>query len=282
METDRIADVLAENGHVSEAVAMLGKGYEGVRVKDESNDRKYFTITPRIVSAYARNSHDLALWETVKDVAGEGGECFLNTEQLAILAGISTGQASNSRKYWIKIGFLKGEIRKDPGYSQAVWHLSVPDIWAKNIEWCEKYPKIKDRLAFRAAHKSLHRVKPSPSEGKPSPSETKKSQYKKNQEDRDLADAVIFTALENLTGGLNTDTPRFVDTWKEKHSLEWILKAIEIAKEKKARSVKYVDSILIGWEANGYPKTREDQVKDRKKSDTQTPLEAYARSIGAI
>jgi hypothetical protein len=163
---------------VQEALEML-KTNEQIRVKDESNDHKYFTITPRIVKAYARNPHDLALWETIKDIAGESGECYLNTEQLAILGGMSTGQVSNSRKYWLKIGFLKGETRKDPGYSQSVWHLSVPDLWQKNIEWCEKHPKIEDRIAFRKAHRSLHRVKASRGEGKGSGSETKKKEVKK-------------------------------------------------------------------------------------------------------
>lgn len=181
--------------YITEAMEMLTHN-ERVRVKDESNDKKYFTITPRIVKAYARNSHDLALWETVKDIAGESGECYLNTEQLSILSGVSTGQISSSRKYWIKIGFLKGEIRKDPGYSQAVWHLSIPDIWAKNIAWCEKHPKIEDRLNFRLAHRSLHRMKPSPSEGKPSPSETKKNLIKNNKLTVDPVDGIIELQLK--------------------------------------------------------------------------------------
>jgi hypothetical protein len=156
---------------------------EQIRVKDESNDKKYFTITPRIVKAYARNPPDLALWETVKDITGEnGGECFLNTDQLAVLAGCSAGQVSNSRKYWLKIGFLKGEIKKDEGFSQAVWHLTIPDLWKLNIEWCEKYPKIEERINFRLAHKSLHRVKASGSEGKPSPGETKNNAFKKKKD----------------------------------------------------------------------------------------------------
>jgi DnaD/phage-associated family protein len=79
-------------------------------------------------------------------------------------------------------------------------------------------------------------------------------------------DKAIFAALEDLMGALNTDTPRLVDTWKEKHPLERILQAVGIAKTKGARSEKYVDKVLIGWEANGYPKTREEQVKAAKKS----------------
>lgn len=78
-------------------------------------------------------------------------------------------------------------------------------------------------------------------------------------------DRQIFTALESLTGGLlRSDTPRMVDTWKEKHPFERIMQAIDLAKAKGRMPVTYVDSILIGWEANGYPKTREQQIAERK------------------
>lgn len=84
-------------------------------------------------------------------------------------------------------------------------------------------------------------------------------------EERDSGDAKIFQALSEMTGGgLNSNTPKFVDAWKERHTEEWILRAIGIAREKKIRSVKYVDEILVGWEANGYPKTREERVQERR------------------
>jgi DnaD/phage-associated family protein len=73
-------------------------------------------------------------------------------------------------------------------------------------------------------------------------------------------DAQVFQALEKLMGALNTSVARYVDAWLEKHSLDWILKAINEANDRGARSEKYVDKILIGWEANGYPKTRNEQV----------------------
>ena len=138
-------DIIVTPEESQEAMEMLRKGYEH-RVKDESNDRKYFIITPRIVKAYSRNPYDLALWDTIKDIAGEGGECYLNTEQLAILSGMSMGKASDSRKHWLEIGFLKGEVRKDPGYPQPVWHLTVPDLWQRNIRWCEEHPSIANRI----------------------------------------------------------------------------------------------------------------------------------------
>jgi len=88
-------------------------------------------------------------------------------------------------------------------------------------------------------------------------------------------DSEIFIKLSELTGGgLNSNTPKFVDAWLERHESFRILEAIEIARQNKARSTKYVDEILITWEANGYPKTREEKVQERKTSKAEKNLDA--------
>lgn len=92
-------------------------------------------------------------------------------------------------------------------------------------------------------------------------------------------DSEIFTSLSELTGGLNTDTPRFVDTWKEKHSFEKILEAIALAKTKGRKPVQYVDSILIGWEANGYPKTRDERVNEKRANGKQESSEPIGVTV---
>jgi hypothetical protein len=93
--------------------------------------------------------------------------------------------------------------------------------------------------------------------------DTELNENKINEKER--GDAAIFQALAELTGGgINSDTPRLVDTWMEKHTLFWVLKAVSVAKEKGARSPRYIDEILISWEANGYPKTREERVKEKR------------------
>lgn len=87
------------------------------------------------------------------------------------------------------------------------------------------------------------------------------------RKEREATYAEIFKALSEMTGGgLNSNTPKFVDAWKERHTNAWILKAVGIARENQARSVKYVDEILIGWEAKGYPKTREERVSDKRSN----------------
>ena len=86
-----------------------------------------------------------------------------------------------------------------------------------------------------------------------------------NRDDRLSAAA---QKLEGLVGGLKGTDADLIKTWLEKHTDEWISKAIEIAKAKGARSANYVDSILIGWEANGYPKTREQKIQGAKHANS--------------
>lgn len=77
--------------------------------------------------------------------------------------------------------------------------------------------------------------------------------------------AIIAKSLASIQGGgLKSTDGDYISTWLEKHQPEWICKAIETAKHNGAKSSKYVDSILIGWEANGYPKSREQLIQERK------------------
>jgi hypothetical protein len=155
------------------------------QIADESQDQKYFTITPRLIWALSRNPFDYTLWATIKGIAGESGECFLGTADLAVLAMMSDGQVSESRKYLLDMKLLIGECRRDPGYPQKVWHLRIPNIWAANVEWATRNMALKDRVEFKRkqqaeiqamrknkrleqaseGEKGLHQVKPSPGEG---------------------------------------------------------------------------------------------------------------------
>lgn len=87
----------------------------------------------------------------------------------------------------------------------------------------------------------------------------------------------IANSLSEITGGaLNSTSADLITTWLDKHEDEWIFKAIAIAKSKGARSDNYVDAILIGWEKNGYPKTRGQRVEATKKD----ALAEYAKDNG--
>jgi hypothetical protein len=157
------------------------------KLTDDSEDKKYFTLTPQIVWALSRDAYDFTLWSVIKMVAGENGECILSTEDLAQLAMMSVGKVSECRKYLLSQKLLKGQCRKDPGYPQPVWHLTVPNLWRRNVEWRNS---IGDELSARIElkrqqrGKSLHQVKPSPGEEGTSPGEegTSPGEAKKNHE----------------------------------------------------------------------------------------------------
>lgn len=126
-----------------------------LKAKDESNDRIYYTVTPRLVWALSQDPYDLALWIVIKDIAGERGECILSREDLATLSMMSSGQVSISRDRLLSKGLLKGEPRRDPGYFSEVWHLSIPDIWESNVRWARMYSSLRSRIEFKREQKRL-------------------------------------------------------------------------------------------------------------------------------
>ncbi len=73
----------------------------------------------------------------------------------------------------------------------------------------------------------------------------------------------VWNELEQFFGAVAPDTAQLIEVWLEKHPLERIHQAISVARDKRAGSPKYVDQVLITWEANGYPPTREEQVLSR-------------------
>ncbi|MHC4336320.1 MAG: hypothetical protein ACYSUV_21605, partial [Planctomycetota bacterium] len=158
---------------------------ESNRVEDQSGDHKYFIVTPQLVWALCDGPYEYTLWNVIKMIAGDCGECMLSTDDLAAAAMMSAGKASQCRTTLLEQGLLKGEVRRDPGYPQPVWHLTVPNLWKANIEWRERHPSLKDRIRLKREQKRLHQVKASPGEGGTSPGEggTSPGETKKNQKD---------------------------------------------------------------------------------------------------
>ncbi|MCL4560882.1 MAG: hypothetical protein M1281_09740 [Chloroflexi bacterium] len=126
------------------------------RIVDDSEDHLYFTIVPRYIWAVARDPYDFMLWSVIKDIAGEKGECFLSTPQLATLAMMSEGKVQDCRAYLIQKGVLTGEVRQDPGYPYPVWHLSIPNVWEKNLLWAKHHITINSRIEYKHSDSPAH------------------------------------------------------------------------------------------------------------------------------
>jgi len=118
---------------------------EATGPEDKSGDRKYYVAVPQLVWFLARGPYDLALWTTIKMIAGEEGECYLSTPDLATAAMMSAGKVSDCRQYLLETGLIQGELRKDPGYPQPVWHLTIPNLWPHNAAWRRDHNSLIDK-----------------------------------------------------------------------------------------------------------------------------------------
>jgi len=169
------------------------------KIQDRSNDRMYFTQTPMVVWAHCNDVYEYALWNTIKMIAGEAGECYLNTNDLAALSMMSVGKVAACRESLIANGLIEGEKRIHDGQQLPVWHLRIPDLWPLNIDVAGKYPKLKDKVSYKENQRrgfscgekpstphekpSTPHEKPSTPHEKPSTPHERKNIYNKNQND---------------------------------------------------------------------------------------------------
>ena len=219
---------------------------------DASDLRKYRTELPNLYDDSDLTVYEFRLLAHYKRV----GKCTEGLETTSKKCRMSASQASETRQSLADKGFIRLEkVPMDQGRYR--YNVKVIDRWIENFA---RY----SGLSEQEIADQLKKGSPSPHEGSPSPHEGKK-ELLKNLIDKRFAE--IAKKLSELTGGaLNSMTADLISTWLEKHTNEWILKAIEISDSKDAKSEKYVDKILIGWEAKGYPKSREEQVQGARRS----------------
>jgi len=275
---------------------------------DGSNDRKYYTTTPNLVRLKSRSPYDYMLWCTIKELVGETGECYICTENLATLAMMSTGKVCDSRAYLIECGLLDGELkRRDSGdrKTKPTWHLTIPDIWAENIQAAQDLPtfgdkinqKKKQKAALKAEkslakskesspHESIRESSPHESIRESSPHESKESSPREsnkrtirssfsscsNSNCAREGEQTVFEIFEQNGFGLLSQI--IVDDLTEleaNHANGWVRDAMIVAVEANERRLNYVKGILKNWKAHG---------KGNRFSQSKTTGANYASNQG--
>ncbi len=115
---------------------------------DKSGDPDFYVRFPKIAWALARDTYDYTFYGVVKDIAGDTGECWLATEDLAALCMMSTGKIADCRDYWLTTGLIQGELVQ-VGELKSLWHLSIKNIWEENRQWARAHTSIDSRLEFK-------------------------------------------------------------------------------------------------------------------------------------
>ena len=195
---------------------------EEVKIVDKSNDHKYFVLVPRIVLALVEDTFELALWTTIKDIAGDGGTCIVGVRDLATLSMMSTGKAHQMIHALMSKQLLFGNLVKDPGYHSAVWHITVPDLWRRNTEWSIANRSLLERVKAkehqherscgeRSVERSCGERERSPGERERSCGDTKeelKEELKENK-DTDLWTSIINSFYDQISPGNTTEVNFF-------------------------------------------------------------------------
>lgn len=245
---------------------------------DLSDLKKYRTELPNLYDDAELDVYEYRLLGHYKRV----GICREGLPTTAKKCRMSEGQVSEKRqsladKKWISLE------RIEMGGKRYRYVVRVVDRWIENFARYSGMSIEEINQQVKKGSPSRGEGNPSRDEGSPSRGEGKKELFKNKLDERFAA---IAKKLSEVTGGgLNSESADLIGTWMEKHTDEWIFMALQKAEAKGARHQNYVDSILIGWEANGYPKSREDKVlgaKTRRKDNHQgaDALEAYGERKG--
>jgi DnaD/phage-associated family protein len=172
-----------------------------------------------------------------------------------------------AREGLVEMKVIETDVRKFNGSPTQHYKVNM-------LELAEQWSKFLSRLS------EIEQTE-SPKTDNPGLSEIEQSLTETTTETTRERFAHISKKLSLLTGGtLNSSAADLISTWLEKHTDEWIIKAIEMAMAKGARSEKYVDKILINWEANGYPKSRDEQIKGAKNGNSRTGNKSGTKSTG--
>jgi hypothetical protein len=113
---------------------LLGKYMTQINIKDESGDKRYFTIIPNYILNHS-TANDQALYMQMKRIAGDNGTCDAGVRYFTKQLGLGTSSVKNSIKYLIDhhwIEYLgKTEVKTRSGI-QKVNTYKVNDIWKEN------------------------------------------------------------------------------------------------------------------------------------------------------
>lgn len=110
-----------------------------MRIKDESGDRKYFTIIPNYILNHS-TLWDREVYIQMKRITGEDGTCWTSQSTLSKQCGISVNRLKKSIRYLVEHGWIKQIGKKEvitKGGVQEVNEYRVADLWKTNIDFYE-------------------------------------------------------------------------------------------------------------------------------------------------
>lgn len=132
-----------------------------LNIKDNSGDRKYFTIIPNFILNHS-TMWDREVYVQMKRITGEEGTCYASRATLAKQCGMSPRRLDKSIKYlidhkWIALIGTKEVFTKTRGI-QSVNEYEISDLWKMNVDYYESQRPIAPNALPQ--HRPIARTEP--------------------------------------------------------------------------------------------------------------------------
>jgi len=102
-------------------------------IKDESQDRKYFSIVPNYIINHS-TLEERGFYLTLKRIAGEDSKVFYSARELGKQCGVSKDTVYRLLRLLVKRGWIK-EAGTIPAKTKPRMTYAIVDIWDKNNEF---------------------------------------------------------------------------------------------------------------------------------------------------
>lgn len=163
----------------------------------------------------------------------------ISTRKLAKAIGMSLSSTQRGAEAAEKRGLIE---RYNDGLNTTSWRAVVEDVSITGTERTKVYLSQVQSVSTIDTQVGLKKVK----------------------KEREIQEP-IAQKLTDEKFIFNPNTGTFLQVWKDDFKDDVIIRAIDQAIAHGARSITYVDKILIGWKANGVPPTRSEQISAAKK-----------------
>lgn len=138
---------------------MFNKMEEDFEIKDESGDKKYFTIIPNLIANHS-TANDQALYFQMKKHAGEKGECYASEKLLKAKLGIGSKALKKALTYLLShkwITYTGEKSFMSNGGMQKRKTYIVNDIWKMNNDFYSKGVSERELLKDKGVSESNSR-----------------------------------------------------------------------------------------------------------------------------
>lgn len=134
------------------------------KIKDGSNDRKYFAMIPYYVINHS-SAYEQSLYLVMKRIASEGGSCWASPQTIAKMMGVAPNtvrkyRACLERRGWIK----KIGTRQTGATKQTTYEYEIVDLWKLNVNFYSQKRKGASDESFQQEKESSQ---PMPEKGSP-------------------------------------------------------------------------------------------------------------------